>query len=144
VARRSRPRAEPAQRRRRLLLSVSRGGKAPTVSRIARKACGVACVRHGSAWTLAATPASTPASTATRTNGGARGRVRPRARLRAPGLPPRSREKAFGLSLARARSCASSARRSSADGRPSRPSTPAPVRADRVRHAAGAARRTKE
>ena len=142
VARRSRPRAEPAQRRRRLLLSVSREVVSRQPCAYSGKACGVACGRHGRA----------------------RGRSPPRrpphppppplgplgAREAAPGRAPiarrncpRGRARRQSAFPWRARVLARPPPpRSSADGRPSRPSTPAPVRADRVRHAAGAARRT--
>ena len=119
----------------------SRGGKPPTVLRIAPKACGVA-------WgTGERVDARRHAGLHTRlhrhSDDGAREAASGRAGLRAPELPPRSRERRQSAFPWRARVLARPPPpRSSADGRPSRPSTPAPVRADRVRHAAGAARRT--
>ena len=65
-----------------------------------------------------------------------------RAPLRAPELPPPAVAREGNRPFRGARVLARPPPpRSSADGRPSRPSTPAHVRADRVRHAAGAARR---
>ena len=124
----------------------SRGGKPPTVSAQSLIACGVAWGRHGRARGRSPPrrPASTPASTATR---GPLGRARPRPAARASSragiAPARGRARRQSAFPWRARVLARPPPpRSSADGRPSRPSTPAPVRADRVRHATGAARRT--
>ena len=120
----------------------SRGGKPPTVLRIAPKACGVA-------WgTGERVDARRHAGLHTRlhrhSDDGAREAASGRAGLRAPELPPRSRERRQSAFPWRARVLARPPPpRSSADGRPSRPTTPAPVRADRVRHAAGAARANK-
>ena len=90
VARRSRPRAEPAQRRRRLLLSVSREvvSRQPCLA-IARKACGVAwgTGERVDARRHARRPPHLPPPPLA-DHWGAPDRVRRRARLRAPELPP--------------------------------------------------------
>ena len=159
VARRSRPRAEPAQKVEAPFSKCkSRGCKPPTVCDSAQSACvcGVAWRRgRASAWTLAATPAATPASTPAppplgplrrATPRPARPQARPAGLGTGPGIkcsPPPAAAREGDRPFRRARVLARPPPpRSSADGRPSRPTTPAPVRADRVRHAAGAARRT--
>ena len=154
VARRSRPRAEPAQKVEAPFSKCkSRGCKRPTVCASAQSAC-LESLGAGAGRARGRSPPRRPPRRPPHPphrhsdHCGAPDRVPPGRKpgrlarwAPAPELSarPRPRPREGDRPFRRARVLARPPPpRSSADGRPSRPTTPAPVRADRVRHATGA------